>query len=67
MMSTLKEVKEYFSIKGHKSVKNLKCDYLFVKKVNGDMFQYNAENENFKFYKTFDGFCKAVLWRLKRG
>lgn len=73
-MSTIAEVKKYFSTmpeKGNRFIQNDAAGYQFVKTVNGTMFQssWNEKEQDFdyKFYKTFDGFCKAALWRIKRG
>jgi hypothetical protein len=64
-MSTLQEVKNYFSQEGLRSIENEKADYQFVKRADGVLLQY-SEGE-YKFYGTLDGFCKAALYRIKRG
>jgi len=64
-MKNLKAVKEYFSKEETKSIANDAADYQFVKRKDSVMFQFS--NGEYKFYPTFDGFCKAVLYRIKRG
>jgi hypothetical protein len=64
-MSTIQEVKEYFSQEGTQHISNEAAGYQFVKRKDGLMIQfYNGEDT---FYDTFDGFCKAALYRIKRG
>ena len=58
-----------FESTGIAYVSNESADYQFVMRKNSKggtvMFQYS--NDVYKFYKTFDGFCKAALYRIKRG
>lgn len=65
-MSTIQEVKEYFSQEGIRTIQNDTAGYQFVKRDTGELFQYD-DHLGYKFYKTFDGFCKACLYRIKRG
>ena len=64
-MNNLKELKHYFSQPGTNDISNEAANYQFVKRSDGAMFQYS--NGEYKFYNTLDGFCKAALYRIKRG
>jgi len=64
-MRNLKEVKEYFNKEETVQVANYAADYQFVKTGSGDMFLFS--NGKYRIYRTFDGFCKAVLYKIKRG
>lgn len=66
MMTTLREVKQHFQKEGTRSVSNNAAGYTFVKRADGLMLQQD-EKGDYKFYRTFSGFCRAVLWRIKRG
>lgn len=65
-MRTIKEVKEYFD-NGGTEILNEAAGFQFVKRADGDMLQFSMITGKYIFYKTFDGFAKAVLWRIKRG
>jgi len=64
-MYTLKELKEYFKKGETNSIENEAADYQFVMRKDGVMLQYS--NGEYKFYKTYDAFIKAALYRIKRG
>ena len=64
-MNTIKEVKGHFNQKGTQFILNEAADFQFVKRVEGDMFQYS--NGKYTFYRTIDGLAKAALYRIKRG
>ena len=65
IMTTLAELRDYFKGTETKSLSNDVANYQFVKRQEGEMFQFS--NGEYKFYRTFEGFIKACLWRIKRG
>lgn len=64
-MKNLKEVKEHFSKEGIQSITNEAANYQFVKRNENTFFQFS--DGEYKKYRTFEGFCKAALYRIKRG
>ena len=64
-MTTLKEVKAYFSKEGIQSITNEAASFQFVKRDENTFFQFS--DGEYKKYRTFEGFCKAALYRIKRG
>ena len=64
-MTTLNEIKDFFSQEGTKEIKNENAGYQFVKRSDGVMLQYS--NGKMKFYTTIDGLSKAALYKIKRG
>lgn len=64
-MTTLSGLREFFSGDETKELANDAAGYQFVKRADGILLQYS--NGKHRFYKTLDGFLKAVLWRIKRG
>ena len=68
-MTTLNGLAKYFSGNETKSLSNDAAGYQFVKRKDGVMLQFFKKDGigEYKFYNTFKGFIKAVLWRIKRG
>lgn len=64
-MTTLKDVKKYFSQEGAQSISNDTAGFQFVKRADGVMMQFS--NGEYKFYRTLEGLAKAALYRIKRG
>ena len=64
-MKNLKQVKAHFSKEGIQHITNEAANYQFVKRDENTFFQFS--DGNYKRYKTFEAFCKAALYRIKRG
>jgi hypothetical protein len=64
-MKNINEIKDFFKQGETKSLCNNAANWQFVHKADGTMFQYS--NGKYTFYKTANGFYRAVLYRIKRG